>query len=74
MWPTLLAGLALKGLHMLWVRVTEEEAMLKGEFGEEWEEYHRRTGRFIAGVFQGYSPFAQRLWRPKLLAGRRRIE
>jgi protein-S-isoprenylcysteine O-methyltransferase Ste14 len=50
-WPALLVGLVVLGLYGIWVRVKDEEAMLKREFGREWEEYHRRTMRFIPGVF-----------------------
>ena len=50
-WPALLIGAGMKGLHLLWLRVNDEEAMLKKEFGREWEEYHQRTARFIPGVF-----------------------
>jgi len=50
-WPALLVGLGVLGLYGVWVRVNDEEAMLKREFGREWEEYHRRTARFIPGVF-----------------------
>jgi len=50
-WPTLLIVLGLLGLYGIWVRVKDEEAMLKREFGKEWDEYHWRTKRFIPGVF-----------------------
>ncbi|KAK9429084.1 hypothetical protein V1505DRAFT_375210 [Lipomyces doorenjongii] len=39
---------------MVWilsVRVRDEEAMLKEKFGESWEQWHRKTKRFIPGVF-----------------------
>ena len=36
---------------LIYIRVGDEEAMLKDAFGEEWEEYHRKTKRFIPGVF-----------------------
>ena len=32
-------------------RVRDEEAMLKEAFGKEWEEWHRKTSRFIPGLF-----------------------
>lgn len=35
----------------IWKRIPEEEAMMKKEFGKHWTEYHRRTKRFIPGVF-----------------------
>jgi protein-S-isoprenylcysteine O-methyltransferase Ste14 len=50
-WPALLVVLGVLGLCGIWVRVKDEEAVLKKEFGREWEEYHRRTMRFIPGVF-----------------------
>lgn len=50
-WPVLLTVLAVFGLISIWVRVQDEEAMLREEFGREWEEYHRRTKRFVPGVF-----------------------
>ncbi|KAH7123352.1 isoprenylcysteine carboxyl methyltransferase [Dactylonectria estremocensis] len=50
-WPALLVGLEILGLLGIWVRVNDEEAMLKREVGKEWEEYHQRTKRFIPGVF-----------------------
>jgi protein-S-isoprenylcysteine O-methyltransferase Ste14 len=34
----------------LWIRVQDEEAMLKAEFGKEWEVWHGKTKRFIPGV------------------------
>ncbi|KAK2616508.1 hypothetical protein QQS21_000551 [Conoideocrella luteorostrata] len=51
LWPALLLGLALMSLISIWVRVQDEEAMLKGVFGKEWEEYHVKTPRFIPWVF-----------------------
>jgi protein-S-isoprenylcysteine O-methyltransferase Ste14 len=33
------------------VRVSEEEAMLRRTFGDEWESYHRNTRRFVPGLF-----------------------
>lgn len=50
-WPALLVWLGLLGFYAIWIRVKDEEAMLKREFGREWEEYHQRTKRFIPGVF-----------------------
>ena len=32
-------------------RVGDEERMLKGAFGKEWEVWHRETKRFIPGLF-----------------------
>jgi protein-S-isoprenylcysteine O-methyltransferase Ste14 len=39
------------GLIIAWKRVTEEEMMLKKTFGKEWEDWHKKTKRFIPGVF-----------------------
>ncbi|KAK0644082.1 hypothetical protein B0T16DRAFT_293294, partial [Cercophora newfieldiana] len=36
---------------MISKRVPEEEAMMKGTFGQQWEVWHRQTARFIPGVF-----------------------
>ena len=36
---------------MLPTRIRQEEAMMKREFGKEWEEYHRETARLVPGVF-----------------------
>lgn len=47
LWPALLVGSALSGLYSIWIRVKDEEAMLKAEFGKEWEEYSMKTKRFI---------------------------
>ncbi|PQE24857.1 isoprenylcysteine carboxyl methyltransferase protein [Rutstroemia sp. NJR-2017a BVV2] len=35
----------------LWTRVRQEEEMLRGEFGREWEQWHKRTARFIPWIF-----------------------
>ncbi|MCJ1441224.1 MAG: hypothetical protein MMC23_001710 [Stictis urceolatum] len=32
-------------------RVFEEEDMMRKNFGAEWEEYHKRTCRFLPGLF-----------------------
>ncbi|KAJ5825374.1 Phospholipid methyltransferase [Penicillium riverlandense] len=32
-------------------RVKDEEDMLRGQFGKEWEAWHRETKRFIPGIF-----------------------
>ena len=32
-------------------RVRDEEVMLKREFGREWEDWARGTGRFVPGVY-----------------------
>ena len=50
-WPALLVGAAMFGIYAVWVRVMDEETMLKKELGREWEEYHRSTARFIPGLF-----------------------
>ncbi|KAI0834013.1 hypothetical protein F5Y06DRAFT_179883 [Hypoxylon sp. FL0890] len=35
----------------LWIRVREEESMLRAKFGKDWERWHARTARFIPWVF-----------------------
>lgn len=50
-WSVLLVVFSILGAFGVWIRVKDEEAMLKKEFGKDWEEYHWRTGRFIPGVF-----------------------
>ena len=46
--PLLMSLLALMGAM---IRVSDEEAMLKKEFGKEWADYHQSTKRFIPGIF-----------------------
>jgi protein-S-isoprenylcysteine O-methyltransferase Ste14 len=43
-----LAAMSVLGIG---TRVRDEERMLKVKFGKDWEEWHRRTKRFIPGVF-----------------------
>lgn len=50
-WPALLVLIGYLGLKGIGIRVKDEEAMLKREFGREWEEYHQNTKRFIPWVF-----------------------
>ncbi|KAK4197344.1 hypothetical protein QBC40DRAFT_285724 [Triangularia verruculosa] len=38
-------------LFGVWTRVRQEEEMLRGRFGEEWERWHKNTARFIPGIF-----------------------
>lgn len=35
----------------LWVRVRDEEEMLRSAFGDEWEAWHKRTKRFVPWLF-----------------------
>ena len=51
MWPVLLLLSGALGLGAIWVRVQNEEAMLKDHFESEWEEYSQRTKRFVPGLF-----------------------
>jgi len=51
LWPVLLVLMGVFGLVGVGIRVRDEETMLKKEFGREWEEYHRKTKRFIPGIF-----------------------
>jgi len=50
-WPILLIMSGVLGILAIRVRVQNEEAMLKDTFGREWEEYYKRTKRFIPWVF-----------------------
>ncbi|KAI9841601.1 MAG: hypothetical protein M1837_000508 [Sclerophora amabilis] len=43
-------GIPLSLVWSLSIRVKDEESMLQRAFGDEWEEYHRRTKRFIPGI------------------------
>jgi protein-S-isoprenylcysteine O-methyltransferase Ste14 len=47
------AGVILAGLVIppLLVRIRSEEALLRSEFGEEYESYRRRTARLIPGIY-----------------------
>jgi protein-S-isoprenylcysteine O-methyltransferase Ste14 len=45
-----MVALELVMVFALGVRVREEEEMLSSAFGEEWEEYARKTKRFIPFV------------------------
>ena len=38
-------------LTILGLRVRDEEGMLREEFGEKWEVWHRMTPRFVPGFF-----------------------
>lgn len=38
-------------LRGAWKRVQEEEMMLKETFGEKWEAWHKKTKRFVPGLF-----------------------
>jgi len=50
-WRVAGAGCVVIAVVLMAARVRDEEAMLRGEFGGEWEEWHRRTKRFIPFVF-----------------------
>ncbi|KAK3381709.1 putative prenyl cysteine carboxyl methyltransferase [Podospora didyma] len=50
-WPALLAAFGFFGGWAVWIRVKHEEGVLQKQFGSEWEEYHRKTARFIPWVF-----------------------
>jgi protein-S-isoprenylcysteine O-methyltransferase Ste14 len=49
-WSTLLLEAGILGILGIVVRVKDEEAMLRKEFGSEWEAWHKKTMRFIPGV------------------------
>lgn len=46
-WGCVVVCFTLMGVRM---RVKDEEAMLKTEFGKEWEVWHAQTKRFIPGI------------------------
>lgn len=48
------AGILAFALAM-WVRVGAEEAMLAARFGEQWQEYCQRTGRFLPRIIHTVS-------------------
>ncbi len=50
-WSVVGWGLSGFGIVMVRIRVADEERMLKEAFGKEWEEWHRKTKRFVPGVF-----------------------
>jgi len=35
---------------VMWIRVLDEEELLRTAFGKKWEIYHHKTKRFIPGV------------------------
>lgn len=39
------------GFWGMGMRVLDEESMLKQAFGQEWEDWHRSTKRFVPGLF-----------------------
>jgi protein-S-isoprenylcysteine O-methyltransferase Ste14 len=45
------SAIVVMGNIMMWKRVKEEEMMLKSVFGKGWEDWHKRTSRFIPGLF-----------------------
>lgn len=49
-WRTMEALALLVHVLLIWIRVTQEENMLKNEFGAKWVEWNKRTARFIPGV------------------------
>ena len=50
-WRALACLLGYGVIRMTGKRVREEEVMLKGTFGKEWEDWHARTKRFVPGLF-----------------------
>jgi len=48
-WPALVLAVAIK-LVLLW-RIRDEEALMAGEFGDEWTAYARRSWRLVPGVY-----------------------
>jgi protein-S-isoprenylcysteine O-methyltransferase Ste14 len=49
-WELVLLGAVVTASRLLWMRIGDEEAMLKRTFGKEWEVYHARTKRFVPWV------------------------
>lgn len=49
-WKVLGWGLVVLGYVAGRTRVRDEEAMLKRTFGKKWEDWHKKTKRFIPGV------------------------
>lgn len=49
-WRGLLAGLPLFAIGT-WIRVQEEESLLRSHFGAEYEAYAARVKRFLPGLF-----------------------
>lgn len=50
-WKVVGVGMIAFGAELIRRRVMDEEGMLRGSFGKEWEEWHGRTKRFIPFVF-----------------------
>lgn len=50
-WRVLGWVLAAAAVYLGRVRVMDEERMLKGAFGKEWEVWHQKTKRFVPGVY-----------------------
>ncbi|KAJ5166279.1 uncharacterized protein N7482_005060 [Penicillium canariense] len=48
--PGVLAGHIVVALFVLFMRVKDEEEMLRQKFGKEWEQWHRSTKRFIPAI------------------------
>lgn len=49
MWGLVPAGLSVI-MFGIWTRVKEEERLLQATFGQEWEQWHQKTARFIPWV------------------------
>lgn len=45
-----LLGVVVTGVFVT-VRVSDEERMLRGRFGKVWEDWHRRTAKFVPGLW-----------------------
>jgi protein-S-isoprenylcysteine O-methyltransferase Ste14 len=50
-WRAMAVLLVVGMARITWKRVSEEEAMMKETFREEWEVWHRKTWRFVPGLF-----------------------
>lgn len=50
-WSVAVGALGIAAVWFARIRVVDEERMLKGAFGKEWEVWHRNTKRFVPGLF-----------------------
>ncbi|KAJ5612271.1 hypothetical protein N7510_005465 [Penicillium lagena] len=48
---SVIVGALVLNIAICAARVKDEEDMLRGQFGKEWEEWHRKTKRFVPGIF-----------------------
>lgn len=48
---SVIVGALVLNIAVCAARVRDEEDMMRGQFGKEWEEWHRETKRFVPGIF-----------------------